>query len=169
MDNYYTSVGTVFGFLLGLFLRPFLTARERRQIEANQTKTTDSYEPVPTDDDSDDHKMVILVRSDLNMTKGKAAAQCCHACLAAYKRALQKSPTLVSAWESAGQPKVTLKTDSQGQLEELQRKAREAGLVAEAIRDAGRTQLVPGTKTVCAIGPGPAKLINLITGHLKLY
>lgn len=164
MDNYYTSsLGTIFGFLLGLFLRPFLTLN-RPQIQATRENST-----LPTDDDSDDHKMVILVRTDLNMTKGKAAAQCCHACLAAYKRALHKSPTLVSSWESAGQPKVTLKTDSQQQLEELQKRAREAGLVAEAIRDAGKTQLVPGTKTVCAIGPGPAKLINLITGHLKLY
>ena len=48
-------------------------------------------------------------------------------------------------------------------------KARSAGLVAESIRDAGRTQVAAGTRTVCAIGPAPAKLIDSITGHLKLY
>ena len=48
-------------------------------------------------------------------------------------------------------------------------KARLAGLVAESIRDAGRTQVIAGTRTVCAIGPAPVKLIDTITGHLKLY
>lgn len=120
-------------------------------------------------DDDGGYKMVILVRNDINMSRGKAAAQCCHATLAAYKSALKKHPLIVTAWEQEGQPKVTLKTDSQQQLEELQAKARQAGLTAEAIRDAGRTQLIAGTKTVCAIGPGPARLVNLITGHLKLY
>jgi PTH2 family peptidyl-tRNA hydrolase len=48
-------------------------------------------------------------------------------------------------------------------------KARTAGLVAESIRDAGRTQIASGTRTVCAIGPAPSTLIDLITGHLKLY
>jgi len=49
------------------------------------------------------------------------------------------------------------------------KRAREAGIVAESIKDAGRTQIMSGTRTVCAIGPAPAKLIDLITGHLKLY
>lgn len=52
---------------------------------------------------------------------------------------------------------------------ELMQKARSAGLIAESIRDAGRTQIVSGTRTVCAIGPAPAKLIDTITGHLKLF
>lgn len=52
---------------------------------------------------------------------------------------------------------------------ELLKKARSAGITAESIRDAGRTQVVSGTRTVCAIGPAPASLIDTITGHLKLY
>ena len=36
------------------------------------------------------------------------------------------------------------------------------------IKDAGRTQIAPGSKTVLAIGPGPASLIDQCTGHLKL-
>ncbi|KAG9051584.1 hypothetical protein FS837_004094 [Tulasnella sp. UAMH 9824] len=48
-------------------------------------------------------KMVLVVRSDLGMTKGKIAAQCGHATLACYK-ALQKSnPALLAHWERIGQ------------------------------------------------------------------
>lgn len=36
----------------------------------------------------------------------------------------------------------------------LQKKAREVGLVAQIVRDAGKTQIAPGSKTVLAIGPG---------------
>ena len=36
------------------------------------------------------------------------------------------------------------------------------------IKDAGRTQIAPGSKTVLAIGPGPASIIDKCTGHLKL-
>ena len=47
--------------------------------------------------------------------------------------------------------------------------AKKSGLISVSIRDAGRTQVAPGTKTVGAIGPGPSKLIDCVTGHLKLY
>lgn len=66
----------------------------------------------------DDVKMVILVRTDINMAKGKAAAQCCHAVLATYKEAVRKTPQLLEAWEESGQAKVTLKIDSQEELYE---------------------------------------------------
>ena len=49
------------------------------------------------------------------------------------------------------------------------RRARETGISAQYIRDAGRTQLAPNTATCAAIGPGPKNLINLVSGHLKLY
>lgn len=46
--------------------------------------------------------------------------------------------------------------------------ARSAGLRANAIRDAGRTQVDAGTLTVGAIGPNPASSIDVVTGHLSL-
>ena len=36
------------------------------------------------------------------------------------------------------------------------------------IRDAGRTQIAAGTRTVLGIGPAPVPLIDAVTGDLKL-
>ena len=47
------------------------------------------------------------------MGKGKAAAQCCHATLAAYKQARRKCPEVLRVWECTGQPKITVKVRSQ--------------------------------------------------------
>ncbi|OWZ01913.1 Peptidyl-tRNA hydrolase [Phytophthora megakarya] len=114
------------------------------------------------------HKMVLCVRTDLKMGKGKIAAQCCHATLGAYKRALKRTPDAVRAWEMLGQAKVCLKVDSEEEMLLLAEKAAEQGLVNYVVVDAGRTQIAPETKTVLGIGPAPLKAIDAITGHLKL-
>ncbi len=51
----------------------------------------------------------------------------------------------------------------------LHKKARDLGLISAYIRDAGRTQIAPGSKTVLAIGPGDKAIIDQVSGHLKLY
>ena len=56
-----------------------------------------------------DNKMVLVVRTDLQMGKGKIAAQCAHAAVDLYKKASVKTPDLVKQWETFGQAKVTLK------------------------------------------------------------
>lgn len=42
------------------------------------------------------------------MGKGKVAAQCAHAAVAAYKAA-RKHPKLLNLWEECGQAKITVK------------------------------------------------------------
>ncbi|KAJ3070650.1 hypothetical protein HDU98_006328 [Podochytrium sp. JEL0797] len=54
-------------------------------------------------------KMVLLVRTDLKMEKGKAAAQCCHATLAAYRKMEERDGKGLDIWERHGQAKITLK------------------------------------------------------------
>ena len=56
-----------------------------------------------------DNKMVLVVRTDLQMGKGKVAAQCAHAAVDLYKKSLVKCPKLVRQWETFGQAKITLK------------------------------------------------------------
>jgi len=120
-------------------------------------------------EDEQDMKMVLVVRNDLKMGKGKAAAQCCHATLAAYKQAKRKCADWLKIWECNGQPKITLKCDSEDELHTLLGQARSLGLVSAVIADAGRTQIAPGSKTVLAIGPAPGETIDKVTNKLKLY
>lgn len=57
----------------------------------------DEMGPVPSNalpTSSEEHKMVLVVRSDLGMGKGKVAAQCGHATLACYKRARRIMPSV---------------------------------------------------------------------------
>ena len=114
-------------------------------------------------------KMVLVVRTDIGMGKGKVAAQCSHAAVMCYKKALKEAPELVERWEGLGVTKVCLKVDSEEGLLSLASQAREAGLVHGVVRDAGRTQISAGTMTVLGIGPAPLDILNQITGHLKLY
>ncbi|KAJ2743818.1 hypothetical protein GGI20_003462 [Coemansia sp. BCRC 34301] len=118
---------------------------------------------------TEDTKLVLIIRTDLGMSKGKIAAQCAHATLGCYKRALTQAPSMVRAWEHTGQAKVTLKCASEEELVELQKRAQAAGLVAQSICDAGRTQIAAGSRTVLGIGPGPVSAIDRVSSHLKLY
>jgi len=115
------------------------------------------------------YKMLLIVRMDLKMDKGKIAAQCCHACLGCYKRSTKRNPKLLHAWEYDGQAKVTLKVNSEEEMLELEKEASKAGLITCVIQDAGRTQVAAGSRTVLGIGPASVAAIDKITSHLKLY
>ena len=58
------------------------------------------------------------------------------------------------AWLEEGQPKVVLRAGSEEELLGIVAKAIEAGLHAELIRDAGRTQLEPGHPHLLRHRPG---------------
>ncbi|KAG2023800.1 peptidyl-tRNA hydrolase 2 [Coprinopsis cinerea AmutBmut pab1-1] len=115
----------------------------------------------------DECKMVLVVRTDLKMGSGKIAAQCSHATLACYKAMQNSHPRLLKQWERTGQTKVALKCSSEDELLSLQKEARFLNLCAQSIRDAGRTQIAAGSRTVLGI-IGPAKLVNQVTGKLRL-
>ncbi|KAM7374793.1 hypothetical protein PAMP_007430 [Pampus punctatissimus] len=114
-------------------------------------------------------KMILVVRNDLKMGKGKVAAQCSHAAVSAYKQVQRRNPSLLKQWEYCGQPKVVVKAPDEETLIDLLGHAKEVGLPVSLIQDAGRTQIAPGSRTVLGIGPGPADLIDRVTGDLKLY
>ncbi|KAM6176142.1 peptidyl-tRNA hydrolase 2, mitochondrial [Erethizon dorsatum] len=119
--------------------------------------------------ESGEYKMILVVRNDLKMGKGKVAAQCSHAAVSAYKQIQKRNPKVLKEWEYCGQPKVVVKAPDEETLIELLTHAKMLGLTVSLIQDAGRTQIEPGSRTVLGIGPGPADLIDKVTGHLKLY
>ncbi|ESO06185.1 hypothetical protein HELRODRAFT_64646, partial [Helobdella robusta] len=119
--------------------------------------------------DSGECKLVLVVRNDLKMGKGKVAAQCSHAAVMANEYLMLNFPELYKEYKYNGQPKVVVKCDSEEELLRLAAQARLLRLPVSMVRDAGRTQIAPGSKTVVGIGPGPLDLVNKVTGHLKLY
>jgi len=113
-------------------------------------------------------KMVLCVRNDIGMGKGKMMAQCCHAAVGVVTDLMQTEPELVEHWNEHGAMKIATKVQSEEELLELERAAIAAGLANYLVIDAGHTQIAPDTKTVLSIGPGPSSKIDLITGKLKL-
>lgn len=110
-------------------------------------------------------KQVIVIRKDLGMRKGKMCAQAAHASLSAY---LQSSPSEQKTWKLTGQTKICVGVESEEEFHAIFKAAREAGLPAERILDAGKTEFKEPTWTSICIGPAHSDDIDLITGKLKL-
>ncbi|XP_076277020.1 peptidyl-tRNA hydrolase 2, mitochondrial [Lasioglossum baleicum] len=160
------AVGFTVAAIIGYYIYRTMATTSRRLKESEEAN--ESSNDVVFTDEYDSYKLILVVRTDLKMGKGKVAAQCAHAAVAAYKAAL-KHPKILQAWEESGQAKITVKVDSEDALKEIAKQARSVGLLANVIQDAGHTQIAPGSRTVCAVGPGPAPLIDQVTGHLKLF
>ena len=109
-------------------------------------------------------KQVIIVRNDLKMSKGKIAAQCCHACLNAYEKA---SEAIKRLWKKQGEKKVILKVDSLKELLEIKKGVESLKIPHFLVIDAGKTELESGTITCLGIGPDYSEKIDKITGRLK--
>ncbi|MFW9855798.1 MAG: peptidyl-tRNA hydrolase Pth2 [Candidatus Thorarchaeota archaeon] len=114
-------------------------------------------------------KQVIILRKDLKMSRGKAAAQASHASVAAAVKVLREKRDQFEAWWRTGQMKVILGVDSETELLDLEKQLRSTGVIVEKINDAGRTQLPPGTTTALGIGPHVREDVEKITSTLKLY
>jgi len=155
------------GLGIGYYLRTF--SRSAALAVASSSSPSSADENFNSSDLHGEVKMVLVVRQDLKMGKGKAAAQCAHAAVGAYKKAARHQPLVLKKWERDGQAKITLKADSEDVLAELEIVAKSQKLVTSLIFDAGRTQIAAGSMTVLAVGPGPADVIDSVTGHLKLY
>ncbi|KAK3901443.1 peptidyl-tRNA hydrolase PTH2-domain-containing protein [Staphylotrichum tortipilum] len=151
-------------------------ADRRQGLRARGGKTEGGGEGGLQFNPGEECKLVLVVRTDLGMTKGKIAAQASHATLACYKsllRAAQSSPQSPSSqilrqWERQGQAKIAVQVKSEEELLELMARARSLGITAEVIADAGRTQIASGSRTVLGVGPAPKSVVDQVTGGLKL-
>ncbi|KAK6936539.1 Peptidyl-tRNA hydrolase, PTH2 [Dillenia turbinata] len=139
----------------------------KNAVDEKKSQTQKSVEIEKLADILEDFKMVLVVRNDLKMGKGKIAAQCSHATLGLYKKLFNRAPKALNRWENCGQVKVVLKTESEDEMLVLQGRAKSLNLPSHITIDAGRTQIAPNSRTVMAI-LGPADLVDDVTGGLKL-
>ena len=114
------------------------------------------------------YKQVIAVRTDLGMSRGKMAVQVAHGSISAAEKARVSHQEVWRAWFHEGQKKVAVKVSSEEEIMGLRRLAIIHTLPFAVIRDAGMTELPPGTITVIGIGPAKSEDVDKVTGDLKL-
>ncbi|AGK60276.1 peptidyl-tRNA hydrolase [Archaeoglobus sulfaticallidus PM70-1] len=112
-----------------------------------------------------EYKQVIVVRDDLKLSRGKLSVQVAHASILGYEASNKK---IVDAWRKSGQKKIVLKVKDLQEMMMVKYKAEKEGLVTALVRDAGLTEIPPGTVTALAIGPDEEKKIDRVTGNLPL-
>ncbi len=113
-------------------------------------------------------KQVIVVNSDLKISRGKWMAQACHASVEAGWKVFKHEPKTFRKWRGLGQKKVVLKADEKT-LFELLVSAKSLKIRSALIRDAGLTELKPGTTTCLGLGPAEDKLLDKLIGSLSLF
>jgi PTH2 family peptidyl-tRNA hydrolase len=114
------------------------------------------------------YKQVIVMRTDLKMSRGKIAAQAGHAAVSAAEEARKNCSDWWKAWIAEGQCKIAVRVESEQELLELEEKAKQSKLPSALIVDRGLTELPPDTITCLGIGPAPSTQIDAITGKLPL-
>ena len=131
------------------------------------------------------YKQVIVMRTDLNMRKGKMIAQGAHASMKALLgfsstnesgsyilipiSSYNEKTIAICKWLSGNYAKICVGIGNEKDLLELFDQAKNADLLCALITDSGLTEFhgVP-TNTCIAIGPAKSEEIDQITGHLKL-
>lgn len=131
-------------------------------------------------------KQIIVMRKDLNMRKGKIAAQAGHAVLSVIFKKLNmldqffwsveqdrivfEGDEVLDDWFTNSYTKICLYVNSEQELLDLKGKADSLGFVTSLIKDNGTTEFngVP-TYTCIAFEPLPAEKIDILTKDLPLY
>ncbi len=111
--------------------------------------------------------MVLVVRSDLKLSSGKLVAQTGHAAVEVALKARKSELDLLTRWREEGARKISLKVPDENALKRLFGEAKEAGLVTYLVKDAGHTEIPPGTLTVVGI-LGPKRAVDVLVGELPL-
>ncbi|XP_057628143.1 peptidyl-tRNA hydrolase 2, mitochondrial-like [Chionomys nivalis] len=133
------TAGVACGMCLGCSLQGHLGMLPQNSTsETNRDTKTETKASL-----SGENKMILVVQNDLKMGKGKAAAQCSHTAVSAYKQIQRKNPQVLKDWEYCGKPKVVIKAPDEETLIELLTHAKVLGLTL--IQDAGCTHIEPGS------------------------
>ena len=112
-----------------------------------------------------EYKQCIVLRADLKLSKGKAAAQAAHASILSYDLATMRDR---KEWKEQGQKKVVLKVNTLDEIYNLKYESEKFDLPVAIVKDAGLTEIPPGTVTAIGIGPASADKIDKVTKDLDL-
>lgn len=123
-------------------------------------------------------KQVIVVRTDLNMRKGKLASQVAHASMKflvdnSHSERDDVLETCLNEreveWLNGSFTKIVVGVDSEDALNDLIMNAKLRDVQVYSITDVGKTEFnVVPTLTCAAFGPDDEEALNPITGNLKL-
>ena len=111
-------------------------------------------------------QLVIVVRRDLKLPKGKLAVQAAHAAVSITMKT--RSTPAFKEWLVIGQKKVAVWAEDEKHLLAIKRAAEDRDLPTVLVKDAGRTVVAAGTTTCIAIGPSDADELEPVTGELPL-
>jgi len=152
-----------------------------------QARRNPAPEAKPAREVKGEPKQVIVLRKDLEMPPGKAAAQAAHASLEAFLQgAVQGSGNTAGphaghgqlqmnmraedvAWREGSYAKIVVGVKSEEALRNLHAKAVAKGLRVALIEDEGRTVFDEPTVTALAIGPHYPEDLDPLTRRLRLY
>jgi PTH2 family peptidyl-tRNA hydrolase len=115
----------------------------------------------------EDYKAVFICRNDINMRKGKLAAQVGHAVMQLMM--LHLNGIQLEYWKESGYKKIVVG----GSIDEINA-AHDKLLNPNVdcpyslVFDDGLTEVEPATLTCLAVGPAPGNLVDEITGNYKL-
>lgn len=110
-------------------------------------------------------KLVVVVRKDIKMSKGKLAVQVAHA---AVECVLLSKRDKVEEWRKEGAKKIVAKMSDLNGLFELKREAEVLGIVNYLVTDRGLTEFKEPTITCLGLGPEKDEVVDKLTGGLKL-
>ena len=135
------------------------------------------------------YKMIIVVRKDLNMRKGKIAAQACHGAVGVIMKTLitqqlndkclidennrvniPNCDSDIAKWFNGDYRKICCYVNSEEELLKLCEKADELNIIYSLVRDNGLTEFHGETTTTCVVfEPLEDSKIDTITKGMPLF
>ena len=122
-------------------IRTIASFRTRTKLVGNDFRRWLCKTELETLDTEDKSKLILCVRTDLEMSKEKIAVQAGHATLGVYSKAKRVSFGLVRRSMRYTQSRIALGIKDDAEAEDLERKARAASLPTYVVRDAGRARI----------------------------
>jgi PTH2 family peptidyl-tRNA hydrolase len=117
---------------------------------------------------TDEYRIMLVFRKDLDLSPGKMAAQAGHASLSTVAAAGGFGAERVQKYMSEGQTKISVQAPDEAALRAILDKAQMRKLPCALIQDAGHTEVPTGTVTVLGLGPVTRAEAASLTGYFPL-